>query len=74
MDKEYITGGETMIADELKILFDDLKNDIMLLRTDLTLINHDMIQIREQLDRIEQEIKNPPEPPIDNTNWVVEKL
>jgi len=42
-----------MIADELKILFDDLKNDIMLLRTDMTLINHDIIKIREQLDRIE---------------------
>jgi len=40
----------------------------------LTLINHDMIQIREQLDRIEQEIKNPPAPPVDNTNWVIEKL
>jgi hypothetical protein len=42
-----------MIADELKVLFDDLKNDIMLLRTDMTLLNHDIALIREQLDNIE---------------------
>ena len=42
-----------MIADELRELFDGIKDELMLLRTDMTLINHDLTQIREQLDRIE---------------------
>jgi hypothetical protein len=45
-----------MIADELRVLFDEIKNELMLLRSDMTLINHDLIQIREQLDRIEMSI------------------
>jgi len=53
MGKTNIEGGEVMIADELRELFDGIKNELMLLRTDMTLINHDLIQIREQLDRIE---------------------
>jgi len=53
MGEEHIEGGGTMIADELKILFDQIREDLVLLRADITLINHDMIQIREQLDRIE---------------------
>lgn len=53
MGKANIEGGEVMIADELRELFDGIKGELMLLRTDMTLINHDLIQIREQLDRIE---------------------
>ena len=33
MDKEYITGGEVMIADELRALFDDIKSEAMKLDT-----------------------------------------
>jgi hypothetical protein len=43
-----------MIADELRELFDIIKDEFMLLMTDMTLINHDLTQIREQLDRIER--------------------
>ena len=53
MDKEHIEGSWTMIADELRVLFDQIREDLVLLRADITLINHDMLQIREQLDRIE---------------------
>ena len=53
MGKANIEGGEVMIADELRELFDGIKGELMLLWTDMTLINHDLIQIREQLDRIE---------------------
>jgi hypothetical protein len=61
MGKEHIEGGEIMIADELQVLFDDLKSELMLLRSDMTLINHDLIQIREQLDRIESSRQQPQE-------------
>ena len=53
MGKANIEGGEVMIADELRLLFDGIKSELMLLRTDVTLINYDLTQIREQLDRIE---------------------
>ena len=53
MGKANIKGGEVMIADELRELFDGIKGELMLLRTDVTLINYDLTQIREQLDRIE---------------------
>jgi hypothetical protein len=53
MGKADIKGGEVMIADELRELFDGIKSELMLLRTDVTLINYDLTQIREQLDRIE---------------------
>jgi hypothetical protein len=53
MDKADFEGGEAMIADELRELFDEIKSELMLLRTDVTLINYDLTQIREQLDRIE---------------------
>jgi hypothetical protein len=53
-----------MIADELKVLFDDLKNDIMLLRTDMTLLNHDIALMRAQLDNIEQGIHSAGQEPI----------
>jgi hypothetical protein len=55
MGKTDIKGGELMIADELRELFDEIKGELMLLRTDMTLVNHDLIQIREQLDRIEND-------------------
>jgi hypothetical protein len=54
MDKEYIKGGEIMIADELRELFDDIKSDITLVRNELLLLGYDITKIREQLDRIEQ--------------------
>ena len=53
MGQTDIKGGEPMIADELRELFDGIKSELMLLRTDVTLINYDLTQIREQLDRIE---------------------
>ena len=56
MGKADIEGGEPMIADELRELFDEIKSELMLLRSDMTLINHDLIQIREQLDRIERQV------------------
>jgi hypothetical protein len=61
MGKEYIEGGEVMIADELRDLFDQIREDLMLLRADITLINHDMLEIRKQLDRIEQQVPQHPE-------------
>ena len=54
MDKEYIKGGEVMIADELRALFDDIKSDITLVRNELLLLGYDITKVREQLDRIEQ--------------------
>jgi hypothetical protein len=53
MGETNIEGGELMIADELRLLFDQIREDLMLLRADITLINHDMLEIRKQLDRIE---------------------
>jgi hypothetical protein len=53
MGETDIEGGELMIADELRVLFDEIKSELMLLRADITLINHDMLEIRKQLDRIE---------------------
>ena len=50
-----------MIADELRVLFDEIKAELVLLRSDMTLINHDLIQIREQLDRMEQIPQQPQE-------------
>ena len=55
MGETDIEGGEIMIADELRELFDEIKSELMLLRSDITLINHDLLQIREQLDRIEHQ-------------------
>jgi hypothetical protein len=53
MDEDDIEGSGIMIADELRVLFDQIREDLILLRADITLINHDMIEIRKQLDRIE---------------------
>lgn len=53
MGQTNIKGSGAMIAEELKILFDEIRSDLMSLRADITLINHDMIEIRKQLDRIE---------------------
>jgi hypothetical protein len=51
-----------MIADELKLLFDEIRADLVALRADITLINHDIIEIRKQLDRIEMSAgQNPQE-------------
>lgn len=61
MDKEYITGGEAMIADELKILFDELRADIASLKLDIMLISHDVTKIREQLGEIERAPRQPQE-------------
>ena len=62
MGETNIEGGELMIADELRELFDEIKSEIMLVRTDITLLNHDLMQIREQLDRIENNaIRQPQE-------------
>ena len=61
MGETDIEGGELMIADELRELFDGIKSELMLLRSDITLINHDLIQIREQLDRIENNANRQPQ-------------
>lgn len=46
-----------MIADELRILFDEIKSELILLRTDITLINYDITKVREQLDRIKNGLR-----------------
>ena len=61
MGETNIEGGELMIADELRELFDEIKSEIMLVRTDITLLNHDLMQIREQLDRIENTANRQPQ-------------
>ena len=61
MDKADFEGGEAMIADELRELFDEIKGELILLRTDVMLINHDITKIREQLDRIENNDIGQPE-------------
>jgi len=63
-----------MISDELRLLLADLKNEIVTLRTEVTLLAYDLEKMREQLDRIDNSITNPPPPPIDMSNWHVEKL
>ena len=59
MGKANIEGGEVMIADELRALFDDVKGEIMLIRNELLLLSNDVTKIREQLDNIEHAIHNP---------------
>jgi outer membrane PBP1 activator LpoA protein len=54
MGKDNIEGSRPMIADELRVLFDEIKAELVLLRADITLINHDIMKAREQLDRIER--------------------
>jgi len=54
MGKNNIEGSGLMIADELRVLFDEIKAELVLLRADITLINHDIMKAREQLDRIER--------------------
>jgi outer membrane PBP1 activator LpoA protein len=54
MGKDDIEGSGLMIADELRVLFDEIKAELVLLRADITLINHDIMKAREQLDRIER--------------------
>jgi hypothetical protein len=61
MGKKHIKGGEIMIADELRVLFDEIRNDITLMRADIALINYDVIKIREQLDRIENNANRQPQ-------------
>ena len=73
MDKKHITGGETMIADELKVLFDELKTELVSVKSELILLNYDIQQARMQLDRIEYAINNPPQAP-DPKNYTIEKL
>jgi tetrahydromethanopterin S-methyltransferase subunit B len=58
MGKEHIEGSEIMIADELKILFDDLKGEITMVRAELILINHDLTQLREQMDKVESIVEH----------------
>ena len=53
MGETNIEGGEIMIADELKILFDDLKGEITMVRAELMLITHDLTQLRSQMDKVE---------------------
>jgi hypothetical protein len=50
-----------VITEDLKILFDELRNDLALMRADIALINYDAIKIREQLDRIERNRQQPQE-------------
>ena len=49
MGEEYITGGKLMIADELKVLFDDLKKELLGIKTDLVIIKYDLEQINKRL-------------------------
>ena len=50
-----------MIADELRELFDELKNELALLKAEITLISYDTTKIREQLDRLETKSSQPQE-------------
>ena len=61
MGQNDLTGSKIMIADELRILFDDLRSDIAALKLDVMLISHDVAKIREQLDKLEREPKQPQE-------------
>ena len=54
MGKKHTEGGEVMIADELRVLFDDLKGEITMVRAELMLITHDLTQLREQMDKVER--------------------
>jgi hypothetical protein len=40
-----------MIADELKVLFDDLRKDIAAVRLDIALLSYDVSKLKEQLDK-----------------------
>ena len=54
MGKTDIKGGELMIADELRELFDELHADIASLKLDITLISHDVAKIREELEQTQR--------------------
>jgi hypothetical protein len=43
-----------MIADELRVLFDELHADIASLKLDITLISHDVAKIREELEQTQR--------------------
>jgi hypothetical protein len=58
MGKEHITGGETVIADELRELFDEIKGELIMVRNDLLLVNHDLSQLRTQIDKIENIVEH----------------
>ena len=51
MGKNGPTRSQVMIADELKILFDELRKDIATVRLDIALLSYDLAQIKEQLDK-----------------------
>lgn len=73
MDKEHIEGSWAMIADELRVLFDEIKVELVKTKAELVLLNYDIQQARIQLDRIEYAINNPPQTP-DPKNYTIEKL
>ena len=73
MGKANIKGGEVMIADELNVLFNELKTELVSVKSELILLNYDIQQARIQLDRIEYAINNPPQAP-DPKNYTIEKL
>jgi hypothetical protein len=54
MGKKHTEGGEVMIADELRVLFDDLRADIASLKLDVMLISHDVAKIREELEQTQR--------------------
>jgi hypothetical protein len=41
-----------MIADELKIMFDELRADIASLKLEIILVSHDVTVIREQVENL----------------------
>jgi hypothetical protein len=53
MGKTNIEGGELMIADELRELFNELKGELTLVRAELLLMTHDITQLRNQMDKVE---------------------
>ena len=58
MGKKHTKGGEVMIADELKMLFDDLKGEITMVRAELMMITHDLTQLRDQMDKVESIVEH----------------
>ena len=61
MGKSNIEGGEIMIADELRELFDELRTDLASLKLDVMLISYDVTKLREELEKLGQIRQQPQE-------------
>ena len=73
MGQNDLTGSETMMTEELRMLLNEIKVELTKAKAELVLLNYDIQQARIQLDRIEYSINNPPKP-IDPKSYTIEKL